>query len=290
MKSYLLAVKNIKNPIIGKIITEAYSGGEIQDSYIFIFHDNDKKRSGVFTSRDSFFENDVSNPVAFIRKDKVFSVGDIFLLEPTGICTVLIETKSYSNALLVTEQCNSRCIFCPQPLHSDTHDLFNQSLQILSLMDQDAKVLGITGGEPTVAWTELIQILKECQSKIPEAFIHLLTNARLLKSQEKVKQLKDSNNKLLVCAPIYSDIDTIHDKMVSAKGAYWETIQGLYNLAKEEISIELRTVITKINFSRLPLFAEFIYCNFHLLITSPSWGWNLLGWHWKTLKSFGLTR
>ena len=61
--------------------------------------------------------------------------------------------------------------------------------------------------------------------------------------------------------PLYSDIDVKHDYVVQAKGAFDETILGLYNLARCEVPIEIRVVVHKQTYRRLPQLAEFIYRN-----------------------------
>jgi len=44
-----------------------------------------------------------------------------------------------------------------------------------------------------------------------------------------------------------------------SNGAFWDSIEGIYNLERSNIFIELRVLITKMNFERLPQMAEFIY-------------------------------
>jgi His-Xaa-Ser system radical SAM maturase HxsC len=61
--------------------------------------------------------------------------------------------------------------------------------------------------------------------------------------------------------PLYSDVDWRHDFVVQAKGAYEETVAGLYNLARHRVRIELRVVLHKQTTERLPKLAEFITRN-----------------------------
>ena len=61
--------------------------------------------------------------------------------------------------------------------------------------------------------------------------------------------------------PLYSDIDYIHDYVVQAKGAFNETIKGLLNLKRCGINIELRVVVHKQTYKRLPKLADFIARN-----------------------------
>jgi His-Xaa-Ser system radical SAM maturase HxsC len=203
--------------------------------------------------------------VSFQIKDNYFSfeLGDIVLLEPSGQGTALYEVESKSNAVLITERCNYRCVMCPQPPKNDDSDNARLSIEIIELMGNDVEMLGITGGEPTVAWMDLIEVLGACRKYIPQAGIELLTNARVLKNYELTKELAEiSNNSLTACVPIYSDVSQLHDEIVGVKGAFCEAVEGIYNLERLKIPVELRTVITRQNYTRLPNWAEFIYKTF----------------------------
>jgi MoaA/NifB/PqqE/SkfB family radical SAM enzyme len=39
--------------------------------------------------------------------------------------------------------------------------------------------------------------------------------------------------------PIYSDVDSEHDYVVQAKGAFEETVSGLHNLARYNVAVEI---------------------------------------------------
>lgn len=186
-------------------------------------------------------------------------LGDVVLFNPSGSCTLEYESRSVSNCILLTEKCNSKCIMCVQPPRacSDSIDLANA---LIELIDSPADCIGITGGEPTLAWDGLLQVMHRCREKFPTAGIQLLSNARLLKSYEKCQALAEAGgDHLMVCIPIYCDISQIHDTIVGAKGAFWEAVEGIYNLERFNIPVEIRTVVQKLNYQRLPQWAELIY-------------------------------
>lgn len=187
------------------------------------------------------------------------NIGDIVLFNPSGLCTVVYEKTSFSNALLLTERCNCKCIMCPQP-PNPTMDSNDLAFSIINLINEPTNSIGITGGEPTLAWDGLIKVLIECKNRIPAASIELLTNARILSSFDKAKILADtSGDNLLACVPIYSDISSMHDKIVNVRGAFWETVEGIYNLERLGVPVEIRFVVLKQNYQRLPMWSEFIY-------------------------------
>ena len=217
---------------------------------------------GIITTSDAVFDKITSKPIIKIDNKK-FSLleGDILLIHPSGNVIKIYDVSSYTNTIFVTEECNSRCITCPQPpKKKDDQDHVNFALQSIELMDSNTQCLGISGGEPTLKWTGLLKILKKCNEYLPNTSLQLLTNARALKDYGKAKILSEIvGDKLFVSIPLYSDIDKIHDTHSGAKGSFWETIDGIYNLERTGIFIELRVLLTKENFIRLPQMAHFIY-------------------------------
>jgi MoaA/NifB/PqqE/SkfB family radical SAM enzyme len=61
--------------------------------------------------------------------------------------------------------------------------------------------------------------------------------------------------------PLYSDDSTIHDYVVQAKDAFDQTVQGLHQLARHSIRVEIRVVLHAVTIPRLPELAEYIYRN-----------------------------
>ena len=66
---------------------------------------------------------------------------------------------------------------------------------------------------------------------------------------------------LTVAVALYADVDSLHDEIVDVKGAFGDTIRGLYNLALYGFVIEIRVVLLSLNYRRLPKIADFIYSN-----------------------------
>lgn len=197
----------------------------------------------------------------FICGSANFNIGDIVKILPSGTLIVLYETASSDNALFVSEQCNNKCIMCPQIMKKQPSDFLQENLEIIDLMDRSPNFLGITGGEPTSEWNNLTTIIKRITKKHPATNIQLLTNGRVFNDENYVRELKNINDKILYCIPLYSDIANVHNMIVGNNMAFEETIEGLYNLAKYKLPIELRTVVTKLNYSRLEEYAHWICRN-----------------------------
>ena len=255
---------NIDNPTLCKVALSPEGESYKQNDLIYLkdcIKISDKYDSEI--NKPPFSFNTHTKEPLFQSEEKTISLneGDILFITPEGTAVKIYDPLSSTNSVLITEKCNSRCIICPQPLKKkDSLGWIDLTLHSIELMNPDMECLGITGGEPTVKWDDLIKIIEKCNIYLPNTKLQLLTNARLLRSFNKTKQLAEvSNEKLFVGVPIYSDIDTVHDKICGSKGAFWESIEGLYNLERSSIFIELRNVITKENCYRLPEYAEFIY-------------------------------
>lgn len=172
--------------------------------------------------------------------------------------------ESNDNSLFVTAQCNNRCIMCCQPplRQDDIDELFEMNLEAIESAPQGIKVIGITGGEPTLLEDKLFELIEHIRTRIPDAVIQLLSNGRRFSDIRYAKRLKDAGgNNLFVGIPLHSDYVGDHDLIAGVNGAYDETMLGLYNLNAAGVEIELRVVINSVNACRLPMISEFIYKN-----------------------------
>ena len=88
--------------------------------------------------------------------------------------------ESNDNALFVTEQCNNNCLMCCQPpkKEDDIEVLYQKNIQLLHSAPKELKVLGITGGEPTLLGEKLVDLLTEARNCLPYTAFQLLSNGR----------------------------------------------------------------------------------------------------------------
>jgi len=190
--------------------------------------------------------------------------GDVVVAHPkTGYVRTLFWPDSWHNALLVTERCNSFCLMCSQPpIDRDDSGLTNINLEAIRLMEPAPSSLGITGGEPTLLGDNLFRILAELRLRMPDAEIHMLTNGRRFAWPEFTAAfVRSCHPRLTTCIPLYADNAPEHDYVVQARGAFDQTIQGLYQLARYEQPIEIRVVLHKLTIPHLYDLAAFIYRN-----------------------------
>lgn len=195
---------------------------------------------------------------------KSFQAHDIVLIDPTGVIHLLIRPSSDHNSFFVTGRCNNNCLMCSQPpiVEDDTEFWFEVNMQLLELVPQTLKVLGITGGEPTLLGKKLIVLTEKIREKLPSTDVHLLTNGRAFARLDYAGLVAEACERRTVFAiPLYSDYPLLHNYVVQSRNAFSQTVQGIYNLARYDQRIEIRVVLTRQVVPRLPELAEFIYRN-----------------------------
>ena len=172
--------------------------------------------------------------------------------------------ESNDNTLFTTARCNNNCIMCCQPplKNDDIDELFKRNIAIINRAPKDIPVVGISGGEPTLLGYRLIDLIKHIRQTLPDSDIHILSNGRNFKDIDYTQQVVEAgDDKLFVGIPLHSDYYKDHDTIAGAREAYNETMAGIFNLAAFGASIELRIVINKLNYVRLPQMADFIHKN-----------------------------
>lgn len=190
--------------------------------------------------------------------------GDCVTLDQDGTVTVVWQQDSSANALLLTEKCNCRCIMCPQPPKPHDEGLLQIASDILDVIDpKNTKSICITGGEPTLLGDKFLKIVAKIKGKFPETDFLLLTNGKTFSDYQFVKRYAAVvPPHSVTCVSLHSDLETLHDEIVGASGSFARTVQGLYNLARMRMRVEIRHVISSLNADRLEAFSRFVYRNF----------------------------
>lgn len=191
------------------------------------------------------------------------SEGDVIKLTPEFLIRVVYRRNASSNSLLVTERCNSFCLMCSQPPRDiDDGHLVDELLDAIPLFDRSTREVGITGGEPTLLGPRLLEILRALKSHLPQTGVHILSNGRNFKELAWAQAVASLHHPdLMIGIPIYSDIASLHDYVVQADGAFDETIRGILNLKRCGVRVEVRVVLHKATYGRLPSLARFIARN-----------------------------
>ncbi|WP_205624330.1 His-Xaa-Ser system radical SAM maturase HxsC [Dyadobacter crusticola] len=249
-------------PIIGRI-----TYGLAAESSILIDHSLDNtdvsdRHLAVLTKRS--VTTHLSPIIHSIPSIQPLSEGDVIMMLPNGIIQTLFRVNSLDNTLFTTDRCNSNCLMCSQP-PKDIDDIeyyYNVNHQVISLIPPTTEIIGITGGEPTLMGKRFFDMISHINRKLPATTIHILTNGRSFAWKNFTARFESVNSSNLVLGiPLYSDYYVDHDYIVQASHAFNQTVLGLQNLASIGARIELRVVLHKLTFKRLPELAKFIFLN-----------------------------
>jgi His-Xaa-Ser system radical SAM maturase HxsC len=190
--------------------------------------------------------------------------GDIVIVRPsTGDLRVLYRRTAVHNSFLVTQACNSFCMMCAQPPSKHTADDCAELLwDAIPLMNINTPEVTLTGGEPTLLGRKLVELIRRIKNFLPHTSLHVLSNGRLIKSLAFAQDVAEICHPDLVFGiPLYSDVSHEHDFIVQASGAFDEAVKGILNLARCGLRVEIRFVITRLNYKSLQRFAGFVARN-----------------------------
>lgn len=197
---------------------------------------------------------------------KVDTLIDNDVIELTNdFVHVLYRDDSKDNFILVTNQCNSNCIMCPDSNQVRNNryipDIARLKKQVRCIPD-DTKSICITGGEPGILKYNLIELLRECKECLPETEFLLLSNGRVFSDKNFANEFaKNIPQFIRVAIPIYSSIDEIHNNITRAENSLQEALSGIKNLMKNNVDVEIRIVLLKANQQYLEELAEYISKN-----------------------------
>ena len=231
--------------------------------------DIEKARSSGFDTAVMIdtMELNGNSPSRTLRVPKEFSYladGDILGFQPASKrFRTLYRHNSAHNSFLVTERCNHYCLMCSQPPRNiDDRWILREIKQALPLVDPATSSLGFTGGEPLLDWQDFVGVLGDCRDLLPNTAIHVLSNGRAFASSEIAAAWADVRHPdLTVGIPVYAAVDSIHDYVVQAKGAFDETVLGILKLKDKGQRVEIRVVLHALTAPRIAVTCRWIARN-----------------------------
>ena len=265
-----IIVRNKDKYIIGKIIKNA----NVQDkeNYIQVLDEENinlfqKGYKGyIFENKPQHIELKEINYCNNIKDYETLLSYDVVEIIDNKVIRVLYRDDSEDNAIVVTNQCNSNCIMCPD---SDVVRNTKENPDIKKLLEQvkcipdDTSHITITGGEPGLLRENLLKLLEECKIDLPNTEFLLLTNGRIFADKnftEEIKKVIPEN--IRVAIPIYADNEKLHDGITRAKGSFKQAVLGIKRLIENNIDVEIRIVVLKKNYQYLEDIAKFIVQEF----------------------------
>jgi His-Xaa-Ser system radical SAM maturase HxsC len=173
--------------------------------------------------------------------------GDIVRVDDRGNFATLFRVNSTNNTILLTTRCNHYCLMCSQPpTTEDDSWIFSETMNLLEMIPDTTKVMGYSGGEPTLYGDDFVRLIKKTKDYLPNTVIDVLTNGRAFSDYSFSKKIETANHPNCTFGiPLYSYDPVNHDYIVQARGAFDETIKGIVNLKKCNQRVEIRIVIHK---------------------------------------------
>jgi His-Xaa-Ser system radical SAM maturase HxsC len=280
----------MREPVIGRITTSERPSNDARADYVLLWRNEglpaDTAGYAAITTAHPADSRQTSTPVIHsLSIAEQLCDGDVVFIAPGGFVRILYRKQSPHNFILLTEQCNSFCLMCSQPPKDiNDFDRTREHFRLIDLIDPETTELGITGGEPTLFMDDFIRLVEHCKAKLPKTALHVLSNGRLFFYRKFAAQLGlIEHPDIMLGIPLYSDVDSEHDYVVQAKGAFDETVLGLYNLEHENVPIEIRVVIHRQTYRRLPRLAEFVTRNLPFAAHVALMGMEMFGFVNKNL-------
>lgn len=126
--------------------------------------------------------------------------------------------------------------------------------------------------------------MQRAKELLPSTALHVLTNGRNFRNADFAERFGAVDHPdIMLGIPLYSDIDWKHDYVVQAEGAFDETMEGLYNLARSGVRIEIRVVLHQQTVDRLSDLANFIARNLPFVQHVALMGLEMFGFTPKNL-------
>ena len=277
-------------PIIGRITTTGLPSAGLREDHVLLWkHDypppDPHEYAAVMTPHNGSHWTVHTPLVHTLNGIDYLTDGDVVRIDSNGYVRTLFRKNSSNNFILTTDQCNSYCLMCSQPPKQvNDFDRVAEHIRLIDLIDPETRELVITGGEPTLLKNEFIRLIERCKEKLPRTAIHVLTNGRLFYYRQFAERLGAvAHPDLMLGIPVYSDVDSEHDYVVQAKGAFEETVLGLHNLARYCVPVEIRVVLHALTYRRLPKTAEFIARNFPFAAHVALMGMEMVGFVHKNM-------
>jgi hypothetical protein len=112
-------------------------------------------------------------------------------------------------------------------------------------------ILYLSGGEPTLH-PQFVDVLQYINNHFPNLRIMLLTNGRTL-CYDSLPQMLSTINNLSLAISLHGPSAEIHDKITGVPGSFEQACRGIENILryqKPDREIEIRVVISKINYKK----------------------------------------
>lgn len=166
----------------------------------------------------------------------------------------------------LTFKCNNNCLSCICNMEMVDKLKVGETREetikkIIDNVRQD-DVLGLTGGEPTIR-KGFFKILKYAKEKDPEMNVFIVSNGRMFYYKEFAEKTAGIGLKnLKMGIALYGHDKRTHEAITRIPGSFKQTVKGIKNLLELRIPVELRMVISRLNYKKLEGIAGYTAKNF----------------------------
>lgn len=168
--------------------------------------------------------------------------------------------------LPIWKECNNHCLTCtnmPEKMKNNTFDYeavigdFEKKMSNNGI--NNIKTVSITGGETTLC-PNFFRILLHIRKRLPEAWITVLTNGRML-SYDDFRKTCLKFKKICYAVALYGHNRKIHDYITQVPGSFKQAVAGIKGMLKERNmgqEIEVRIIANRFNLGCLNEILAFI--------------------------------
>lgn len=168
--------------------------------------------------------------------------------------------KPVSAALLMTNRCNLRCIYCyanggEEPGQDLSESIAKRTIDTVSqnAIDTGAPAFVVTfhgGGEPTLAWNTLISATEYARSKSIPAKIYMVSNG--IWNDMQFKWIIKHIDEVTISMDGNQETQNLQRPFPNGEGSFPKVMQTIRALDKSAFPYNIRVTITPERFSSLP--------------------------------------
>jgi MoaA/NifB/PqqE/SkfB family radical SAM enzyme len=167
--------------------------------------------------------------------------------------------------------CNNNCLHCAVDSERQKHKSLSIE-EINILLERIGEIknveVEISGGEPTMR-PELFYFLEHLTNNYPKVKHVLLTNGRTASNPDITSKLSQYRP-YSIFVPLHGDTAQLHDQISQAPGSFDETVLGIHNMYEYKLPVNIKTVVNRLNYQRMPHLVEMIAQKF------PECGWIIM--------------
>lgn len=157
--------------------------------------------------------------------------------------------------------CNSNCVHCVVGALRNKGDMTTEEvLAFFEGLRESRATLELSGGEPALR-PDFLYLMKYLSRNCPRVNPVLFTNARPFASASLASGLADFPPRAIL-VPIQGDGPGLHDRHTRVRGSLVQTLLGMRNLLDHGMNTLPKTIITRLNYKRLPSIVEFVSRHF----------------------------